>query len=229
VSKPCRTDGADAAVPFAAYLGARFAAEPPRRKSQRTRERLRIGTAIALEQRGFHDVRVCDIAAAADTSPAALYCYFRDKTDAALQVLQPFATLLFDMAPPAVGGDAREDLTTAFQRVFALVCANPGLIRANDQLRDLDPSWRTRTERCAQIWHRSLAQSVLRHHPNGAPNPLAAVHGVADVLAALTDGLARRASRPGATAPDVQALVQIWLSALYPEPEPAAQALAAAA
>jgi hypothetical protein len=84
-------------------------------------------------------------------------------------------------------------------------------------------------EQSAQAWHRSLAQAVLAHPPKGARIAPAAAHGVADVLAALTDGLARRASRPGAATPDVRSLVRIWLNALDPPPEPAARTLASAA
>lgn len=229
--KACRADqgGSSAAVPFAVRLERRFAAEPPRRKSLRTRERLLIGAAVALEQKGFHDLRVADIAAAADLSPAAFYCYFRDKADAALAVLQRFAGVLFDTGPLAAGPSAAAELTGAFERVFSAVRANPGLVRASDELRDDAPSWSAWVDLCAQGWHRRLTQDVLRRHPDRSGTPLSAALGRADLLAAMTDGLARRAARQPAFRADIHELVRIWLRSLYPEPDPARAALASAA
>lgn len=217
-----------AALPFAARLELRLAAEPPGRKGLRTRERLRVGAAIALEQKGFHDVRVADIAAAADTSPAAFYCYFQDKKDVALQVLQPFTALIFHADALGAAADPHAELTRAFRHVFTVARANPGLLRAADELRDEAPSWSLRMDLRAQAWHRRLAQHVLRRHP-GKGRSASTADGVADVLTALTDGLARRISRRPESGPDIEELVAIWLHSLYPPPDAAAVALASAA
>lgn len=204
-------------------------AAPPQRKGLRTRERLRIGTAVALERKGFHDLAVADIAAAAGASPAAFYCYFRDKADAATQVLRPFAGLLYDTASLERGANAQAELTGAFHRIFAVARANPGLVRACEELRDEAPSWSTLMDLQAQAWHRGLARVLLSRHPAVASAPRASADDTADVLAALTDGLVRRAARCVLPGREVHALVGIWLRALSPQPKPARAALASAA
>ena len=72
---------------FIAFLEHRLRTTPPKQKGLRTRERLRIATARALASNGYHALRVTDITSEAGVAEGSFYVYFKDKTEAALDVL----------------------------------------------------------------------------------------------------------------------------------------------
>jgi hypothetical protein len=75
---------------FTAQLEHKLKKAPPKRKGDRTRERLKLGAARVLENVGYHALRIVDITEAAETSDGSFYIYFKDKKDITLCVLQEF-------------------------------------------------------------------------------------------------------------------------------------------
>ena len=60
---------------------------PPRRKSSRTKQSLKLATAQVLENLGYHEMRVIDITRQAGVSEATFYTYFKDRHEITLLVL----------------------------------------------------------------------------------------------------------------------------------------------
>ncbi|HEX5378429.1 MAG TPA: TetR family transcriptional regulator, partial [Phenylobacterium sp.] len=115
--------------------------DPPARKRDRTRARLLVATAEVLAEKGFERLRIADVAAAADISPAAFYAYFTDRGDAAQRVLTRFVDRLYALEGAdqrALGGpEALRRLITA---QLAVAHADGGLLRALGQAVDVTPT-----------------------------------------------------------------------------------------
>lgn len=206
---------------FLGVLERRYAAAGPRRKGIRTRERLRIGAARALAEKGYDRLRVADIAAAAGVSAPDFYVHYRNKTDAALRVMRPFVGLAYRGEPfGAPGSDPAEGLRRAFARLFAVFHDNRGLVRCLDQLGDEVPRFAALVETRGRRWHERVIHAVLRLDLDGAV-PAGGGPDVALALASMTAGVARRIARdPDMTRDQLAALAdrmsEIWLRSLAP-------------
>lgn len=217
-------DVAEAApASFLGVLERRYATAAPRRKGHRTRERLRIGAALALAERGYERLRVTDIAASAGVSAPDFYVHYRNKTDAALRVLRPFVGLAFRGDPGEVAGlDPADGLRRAFARLFTVFRDNSGLVRCLDQLGDEVPRFSALVESRGRRWHERVARDVLRSKPEGA-GPILIGPDVTVALASMTAGMARRIARdPDMTQDRLAGLAdgmsEIWLRSLKLEP-----------
>lgn len=212
--------GTLAASSFPVMLEQRIALAPPHRKGRRTRERLRVATAQALEAFGYHRLRVADIAEAAGVSKPGFYVYYADKTQAALEVMRPFVGLAFR---GGLGWEAQADpargLRSAFTRFLTVFHDNRGLVRCLDELGDDVPAFSDLVERRSRRWHERLVREVLACRLAGAAAPQAAE--TAEVLASMTAALARRVAQDPTVAQGeigclADTLSKIWMRSLYP-------------
>lgn len=178
---------------FVTWLERRLAEQPPKQKGQRTRERLRIATAKVLAEKGYHGLRVTDVTEAAGVAEGSFYVYFKDKTDAALDVL---TSLLEDfyalhLNAPAETDSAFEAIRVANRRWLQLCRANPGLIRCVLQLGDEIPEFSRLVHRTNRDWYSRVASSVVRRYPAGAVAYEAALLA-AYLLGAMMDEVTRK-------------------------------------
>lgn len=212
-------DVAEAApASFLGVLERRYATAAPHRKGHRTRERLRIGAARALAERGYDRLRVTDIAASAGVSAPDFYVHYRNKTDAALRVLRPFVGLAFRGDPGVPCLDPADGLRRAFARLFTVFRDNSGLVRCLDQLGDEVPRFSALVESRGRRWHERVARDVLRSNLDGE-GPVRIPPDVAVALASMTAGMARRIARdPDMTQAQLAGLAdgmsEIWLCSL---------------
>jgi AcrR family transcriptional regulator len=223
----------DEAQSYTARLARHLETDPPRRKGERTRERIKLAAARVLERCGFHAMRVGDITEAAGSSDGAFYIYFKDKKDVALKVLEEFllGMQLVGEAPPGKRRDPFEMIRRANLNWIRTVRANAGLMRSVFQLSDEDPEFGQLVHSSNRAWYRRVAKSVVRNYAGDRVDPSVAFFA-ASALGAMMDELMRRVvvypdqefvRFLGEVAPGDEelatALAVIWFRVLYPERE----------
>lgn len=204
--------------------------DPPKRKGERTRERIKLAAARVLEELGFHAMRVSDVTKAAGTSDGSFYIYFTDKKDVTLAVLREFleGMQLAGSTPPQKAHDPFETIRHANLGWINAVKANAGLMRSVFQVSDEDPEFSELVHTSNREWYRRVSRSVVKKYPEGAADP-AAIFFAAWALGGMMDEIIRRV----VVYPDTEivrfceehgledgaladALAVIWLRVLYP-------------
>lgn len=235
-SAPSRRRGRATLVvrPYPEVLRTALEQGATRRKGERTRDRLRVAAAEALEARGYTRLRVSDICERAGVSPAAFYQYFPNREAIAIEVLGDFVQTTVRLPQPVARGATRfEALHAANLAFIASARANLGLVRCLLQVGDLVPSFRRRLEQLNVAWYEHVADTILPGARRGTARHNAmrlAVHAVGGMM----DEVARTMLlAPGAevrrllrdTVPSDEALAEflslLWYRALFgQEPEP---------
>lgn len=178
---------------FVDALALRLEENPPGRKGERTRERVKLATARMLEQLGYHAMRVLDITQEAGIADGLFYFYFKDKSEAALAVLSEFVEFI----PPggaAVGNASRTAFETIREtncRFIRLARANAGLMRCMLQVVDEHPDYSALVQRVNRDWYMRVSRSVIRHYPDGAIDKDAVLLMIY-ALGSMMDELVRR-------------------------------------
>jgi AcrR family transcriptional regulator len=108
-------------------------------KSDRTRLRLKLSAIDLLEQIGYLDVRVQDIALNAETAVGTFYTYFTDKKAITVELMVELVAFLDDQNRLAIGGtDQFATILTKNTQYVRVYSANAGLLRCLHQLCDAD-------------------------------------------------------------------------------------------
>ncbi|GAB5468078.1 MAG: hypothetical protein Kilf2KO_11080 [Rhodospirillales bacterium] len=137
-------------------------------KGERTRYRLRIAAAEALEADGFQKLKVADVCRRANVALGTFYVYFRDKTEIAIDVVMSFIDLLYEQAREGARGANEYDSIYRTNLFFVLAYrANPGLMRCHVQLQSQEPEFRAHWEPRHRTWLEILARSILRRSEPG--------------------------------------------------------------
>jgi TetR/AcrR family transcriptional repressor of nem operon len=178
---------------FIDFLDHRLRTTPPRQKGLRTRERLRIATARVLDSKGYHALRVTDITGEAGVAEGSFYVYFKDKTEAALDVL---TELLEEFLIQEVGLSSTTEspfasIRHANRHWFAFCRANQGLMRGVLQVGDELPRFAKLVQQWNHHWYSHVAASVVKHHPAGSVSPEGALLA-AYLLGTMMDEIARK-------------------------------------
>jgi AcrR family transcriptional regulator len=178
---------------FIDFLDHRLKTTPPRQKGLRTRERLRIATARVLDSKGYHALRVIDVADEAGVAEGSFYVYFKDKTEAALDVLTELLEdfQIQDIVLPAVSGSPFASIRHANRHWLAFCRANQGLMRGVLQVGDELPRFASLVQQSNHHWYSHVAASVVKHHPAGAVSPEGALLA-AYLLGTMMDEIARK-------------------------------------
>jgi AcrR family transcriptional regulator len=218
---------------YTAQLAHKLETAPPKKKGERTRERLILAAAEVLERAGFHAMRVSDITKAAGSSDGAFYVYFKDKKDVSLTVLEDFLSSTHILVQSAKGL-ARSPFHVIKETNLGwirAIRANAGLMRSVFQLSDEDPEFGRIIHDSNRGWYERVVGSVVRNHPEGSVDTTAALFAVW-ALGGMMDELMRRV----AVYPDegfvdfldrnigndeelATALSVIWYRVLYPQEE----------
>lgn len=141
-------------------------AQGPKRKGERTRDRLKIGAIQALEQRGYLSMRVTDICKRAKVSPAVFYLYFKNKRDITIEVLTEFLDSL--LAHGGAGESHRSLYDAIYEANLTWVTSvrtNAGLMRCLLQLSDDEPAFKELSERKNHEWFQRVTHSLMRRFP----------------------------------------------------------------
>jgi TetR/AcrR family transcriptional regulator, transcriptional repressor for nem operon len=178
---------------FIDFLEQRLKTTPPRQKGLRTRERLRIATARVLDSKGYHALRVTDITGEAGVAEGSFYVYFKDKTEASLDVLtellEEFLIQEVGLSPTAESPFA--SIRHANRHWLAFCRANQGLMRGVLQVGDELPRFAKLVQQSNHHWYSHVAASVVKHHPAGSVSPEGALLA-AYLLGTMMDEIARK-------------------------------------
>ncbi|MCB1469691.1 MAG: TetR/AcrR family transcriptional regulator [Rhizobiaceae bacterium] len=154
-------------------------------KGDRTKHRLKIAAAQALEEIGYQDVKVSDICRYAEVALGTFYVYFRDKNEIAIEVILDFVEHLYAKAREVGHGTGEYEAILNTNRFFvAAYTVNPGLmqchVQLNSQLEEFRVVWRPRHRQ----WIENLARSISRRGNYGSDMPGSA-RAVAHALEAM--------------------------------------------
>ena len=186
-----RVRAPSAVRPYAEVLREALEGDTTRRKGARTRDRLRVAAAEALDARGYTRLRVSDICARAGVSPAAFYQYFPNREAITVDVLSDFVQTTVRLAEPAAPAATRfEAIYSANLAFVASARVNAGLVRCLLQLGDQVPSFRRRAERLNVEWYEHVARSIVRNARIGDAR-LNAVRLAVHALGGMMDDVAR--------------------------------------
>ena len=211
-------------------LAHRLKTDPPKRKGERTRERMKLAAAEVLEKTGFHAMRVSDITQAAGSSDGSFYMYFKDKKDITLTVLREFleGMQMVGATPSGQAFDPFEAIRYSNLGYIRSVRANAGLMRSVFQMSDEDSEFGDLVHTTNRNWYQRVSRSVVKHYPEGSVDPDAAFFA-AWALGGMMDEVMRRV----VVYPDAEvvsfiddhqvddetfaiALAVIWSRVLYP-------------
>ncbi|MGQ0566897.1 MAG: TetR/AcrR family transcriptional regulator [Gemmobacter sp.] len=132
-------------------------------KGERTRHRLRIAAAQALEEGGYQGLKVADVCTLADVALGTFYVYFKDKTEIASDVVMRFIDHLYDGAREVARGAGDYDSIFRTNLFFVQAYrANPGLMRCHVQLQSDEPGFRAIWQPRHRQWLDTLARSIQK-------------------------------------------------------------------
>jgi AcrR family transcriptional regulator len=136
------------------------------RKSDRTRDRLKLAAIDALSESGYRDLKVTDVCGKAGVSSGTFYLYFENKTDVTLVLLEEFVAHLDEVL------SRKTSTATAFEAIYHAnlewlksIRLNAGLFRCILQVGDESPELSTLIRQLNGRWYRRIALSVLRRFP----------------------------------------------------------------
>ena len=132
-------------------------------KGDRTKYRLKIAAAQALEEIGYQNLKVSDICGYANVALGTFYVYFRDKNEIAIEVALEFVDHLYERAKQVSRGTGEFEAIYYTNKFFiSAYKANAGLMQCHVQLQTQVPEfrdlWRPRHLR----WIEKLARSIAR-------------------------------------------------------------------
>lgn len=167
---------------YADYLASGLVSQSFASKGDRTRYRLKIAAARALEDIGYQDMKVSDICTYAEVALGTFYVYYRDKNEISIEVVLDFVEHLYDRAREVGRGTGEFDAILNTNRFFmAAYRMNAGLMRCHLQLQSQLPEflqlWRPRH----QAWIENLARSISRrgnYKENMPGSPVAVAHAL---------------------------------------------------
>ena len=152
---------------FNKYLERRIQEAPPPRKSQRTRERLKIAAARLLASRGYHEISSGAVSTEAGLAEGSFYLYFKDKEDITRTVLDEFAD---NFVSPHLAASAKPS-ASAFEAIrnsnrlwIDIAFDNPGLFRCLLQFADDDAEFGAKMQRRNFEWHMRITHSTWHKH-----------------------------------------------------------------
>ena len=216
---------------FVERMATRLEEMPPARKSERTRETLKVAAARALEKRGYSQLRAIDISLEAGMSEGIFYKYFKDRNEICHEVLGEFMHYVpmqrhaFDigMADSPFSAILRANIAW-----FSCARANSQLIRCVFQFQDSESSFAGRSQRVFREWHDVTLRKVLDHYPEGAADRdtieilLYALGGMIDEMTRLlwvnpNRSLLHLLERNSITDEDLaEVMTVIWHRMIYP-------------
>jgi TetR/AcrR family transcriptional regulator, transcriptional repressor for nem operon len=228
-SKTGRREIATQFASFRDWVADSQESDKPKRKGERTRDRIKLATIDLLNETGYRDLKIADICEAAGITPPVLYLYYDSKLALAEEILSEF--LGHFMNRPSTKS---RDIDNPYDAIFLanldwmrLARVNGGLLRCLFQYSDEAPEFAKLFSASSQRWYSRVTRSIIRRFPDaaiGKDEILLTVHA----LGGMIDDLARRlyADREhelreivGTVAPDDEALAhflsRIWMRALY--------------
>lgn len=150
---------------FQTYLKNQHNKQPNRRKSDRTRDHLKLAAIDVLSNIGYRKMKVLDICQKATVSSGTFYLYFENKIDITQVILEEFIAHLDNI----LGGPhtKRTPFDTIYQgnlEWLKSIRANAGLFRCVLQIGDESPELSELIHQLNINWYNRIANSVVRRY-----------------------------------------------------------------
>ncbi|TGT35742.1 TetR/AcrR family transcriptional regulator [Mesorhizobium sp. M8A.F.Ca.ET.165.01.1.1] len=159
-------------------------------KGDRTRLRLKLGAIDVLEQIGYLDARIPDIARGADVAVGTFYTYFLDKKAITVELMTELVTFLDDQNRLAIGGsDPFSTVLAKITQYVRVYSSNAGLLRCLQQLCDIDSDFQALWNDTNHRFSRIFADGMTRRQNKKIERELLQLVGYG--LAAMVDELLR--------------------------------------
>lgn len=141
-------------------------------KGDRTKFRLKMAAARALEEIGYQDLKVSDICTNAEVALGTFYVYFRDKNEIAIEVVLDFMNFLYERARQVGGRHSEWEAILNTNRFFiSAYQLNAGLMQCHVQLQSQVPDFRNQWRPRHRKWIEGLARSITRRGAYGEAMP----------------------------------------------------------
>lgn len=138
---------------------------PPKRKSERTHAALKVATAKLLEQVGYKNLRVADIAKMAGVGTATFHDYFDNRTHISKEVMTEFIHTISSMSVEQHG------YSTAFAKIYFtnkglmdLYQKNVGIMKSLIQLGDQDEEFAIIWRRMSTGWYEIVTRAIIKKY-----------------------------------------------------------------
>jgi AcrR family transcriptional regulator len=189
-------------------------------KGRRTRERLLKGGRVVLEERGYFDATVGEIASRSDIALGSFYRYFENKDDLFMVLLEELVETLYNSTTGSwQAGDTATALRESTRRYLETYYAERRLIAALLQMAAAVPN-------CAALWRELRTRTYSRMEKYlrlALPDPPGRSPLVASALGTMVEHCAYHwfveGDRLGDPGPDIdeaaEALAWIWYRAVY--------------
>lgn len=155
-------------------------------RALRTREKLKIATRVALNEIGFHRMRVQDITEGAGVAAGLFYRYFSDVREIVREICEDFMDGLNAVTRnlPALA-HPYDQIFERHTLAVEMFSNNPGIIRCLFQHDDDFPEFGQVWKAAAHEWNLQVAD-ILKSH---ASMPSEQAEHMAYVLGAMTEGV----------------------------------------
>jgi len=155
-------------------------------RALRTREKLKIATRVALNEIGFHRMRVQDITEGAGVAAGLFYRYFSDVREIVREICEDFMDELNAVTRnlPALA-HPYDQIFERHSIAAEMFSNNPGIIRCLFQHDDDFPEFGQVWKAAAHEWNLQVAD-ILKSH---ASMPSEQAEHMAYVLGAMTEGV----------------------------------------
>lgn len=157
---------------YSDYLADMFETLTFASKGDRTKFRLKIAAARALEEIGYQDLKVSDVCSNAGVALGTFYVYFQDKNEIAIEVVLDFVNYLYERAKQ-VGGrhDEYAAILNTNRFFISAYRINAGLMQCHVQLQSQLPEFRKLWGPRHLKWIEGLARSISRRGFYGDDKP----------------------------------------------------------
>lgn len=132
-------------------------------KGDRTRLRIVAAASRILAKKGYHDLRMADVAAEAGVSHGAVYRYFGNKREVTFEVMRGHGEWTLSLLLPSGGsGSAYQRIHSSTRHSVDHFRANIGLMRCLRQLGDEYSEFDELAMRNNASWYRMVASGLAR-------------------------------------------------------------------
>lgn len=212
---------------FPAWVARRQRDAGPRRKGERTRDRIRLAAVQLLNEVGYRAMKVADVCDRAGVTAPVLYLYFDSKVALTTDVLREFLDQFIAASSDGAGLSAYSSIHQANLQWVNRARANAGLMQCLLEFSDDEPEFAKLFARASHDWYRRIATATIRRFPSAATER-ATIELVVYAVGGMVDELTRKlftARMPevtrlvGTVAPTDEALAEflsvLWYRALY--------------
>lgn len=179
---------------YTEYLDQRVKREGPKRKGERTRDRLKIATSELLNELSYQELRITDICDQANVAPGTFYLYYENKEILTIEILSEYVEMWTELSTKAAAeigaeGDLFEAIYHTNLSYIQLAQANPGLTRCVLQISDIEPEFAEFVHQVSsQVYARTVAAIAKRTRLPSSPVLLLTVNA----LGSMMDDMVRR-------------------------------------